>query len=109
MGTRRHGGQAARDGQQSLSSAREVRRTSLSFELETIEEKENSVQLAVARATHDCKVLLKIRPQITRHAEWQETASLLEEVIVAQGGEVKRGAAPHNLLVRQLEASKGQN
>ena len=63
---------------------------------------EQSVQLAVAKDTRDHKVLLKIRPQSLRQREWKEAASVLSEIVVRDGGEIKTQAAPPNPLIRQL-------
>lgn len=70
--------------------------------LSTLSDMEKSVQLAVAKETRDHKVLLKIRPQLLRQAEWNEAADVLSELVVRAGGEVKTGAAPPNPLIRQV-------
>ena len=70
--------------------------------LSTLSDMEKSVQLAVAKETRDHKVLLKIRPQLLRQAEWNEAADVLSELVVRAGGEVKTGAAPPNPMIRQV-------
>ncbi|CAE7400422.1 unnamed protein product [Symbiodinium natans] len=72
--------------------------------LSSLEDMESSIQFAVAKETRDGKVLLKLRPQMVCQAEWHEAAAVLREIIIAEGGEQKHGAAPLNPLVRQIEA-----
>ena len=55
--------------------------------LSTLSDMEKSVQLAVAKETRDHKVLLKIRPQLLRQAEWNEAADVLSELVVRAGGD----------------------
>ena len=61
-----------------------------------------SVQMAMVKETRDHKVLVKIRPQLFRMEEWNEAFSVLSELVLKEGGEVKTSAAPPNPLIRQL-------
>ena len=71
--------------------------------LSNVSDKEQPVQLAVAKETRDHKVLLKIQPALLRQSEWTEACDVLRVIVVKEGGEVKTVVAPPNPLIRQLQ------
>ena len=70
--------------------------------MQTLGDMEGSVQLAVAKETRDQQVVLKLRPQLARQAEWSEAIAVMQDLVKCDGGEYKTGAAPANPLARQI-------
>ncbi|OLQ01864.1 hypothetical protein AK812_SmicGene15364 [Symbiodinium microadriaticum] len=72
----------------------------------TLQDMEQSIQLAVARETRDGKVLLKLRPQVRTQAEWAPALEILGSAVTSNGGEIKSGPAPPSALIRQIADKK---
>ncbi|CAE7384004.1 unnamed protein product, partial [Symbiodinium sp. CCMP2456] len=72
----------------------------------TLQDMEQSIQLAMARETRDGKVLLKLRPQVKTQAEWAPALEILGTAVTSQGGEIKSGPAPPSALIRQIADKK---